>query len=83
MNELSISCEMNEDGILSVKGVVFEDPFYVRWFEKYFHSIIEYFFNVEGIKTMKQFIDNWKNYKTDFEHCVMGSVVSYAMGAGL
>ena len=45
-------------------------------------SIIRYFFDVEHISNMAQFISNWKNYKDDFKACLIGSIISYAMGAG-
>jgi len=82
MTELDMTCNMSKDGMLSIKGIIFEDPFYTRWFEKYFSSVIRYFFDLMGINSMAQFIAHWIEYKEDFEHCVMGSVISYMMGAG-
>ena len=82
MNELNMTCNLTKDGILTIKGDIFSDPFYTSWFEKYFKSIIRYFFNVSHIESMAQFISNWKNYKDDFEACLIGSIISYSMGAG-
>ena len=81
MNELNMTCNINKDGILSIKDCIFADPFFTRWLEKHFMSIIRYFFDIEHISNMAQFISNWKNYKDDFEACLIGSIVSYAMGA--
>lgn len=82
MNELNMTCDINKDGVLSIKDCIFVDPFFTRWFEKYFMSIIRYFFDVEHISNMAQFISNWKDYKDDFEACLIGSIISYSMGAG-